>query len=475
MNLLVIGLNHKTAPVAMREQLAFGDDLPLALAQLKAMTDGAVIVSTCNRSEIYAYLPDREPLDDEWQDGLFNTKSHSDFDSATFDNATFDNVTKVGDTDDNELSANARRLVDWLAKFKNQAFASLLPYLYIYQGNRALNHWLRVAVGLDSMILGEPQILGQIRSAVAISHAQNAIGTNFDWLTQRLFGAARIVRRDTALGEQAVSLGFATAKLVTQIFDNPTKTTLLIVAAGEMNRLVAHNVSALGMQKIIIANRSAERANALADELSQMAKMAGRTVEIVLKPLAELDECLCQADIVSACSGSMETLISVPMVKNAMKVRKGQAMLLVDLAVPRDIDSEVGRLDNVFLYSIDDLQYVIAGNIESRKQAALDAEVLVSQLTADIESQWQIANMGKIIGEYQAQLQQKTQKLLTQAKKELTDDNAEQVLEKLAYQLQNTLAHPTLSLLRQSAITLSDDDCEWLGQTLLGAYREYKK
>lgn len=446
MKLLVIGLNHKTAPVAMREQLAFGDDLPSALGELGVMTSGASIVSTCNRTELYAYLTDVQYGDNELcDDGLDN---------------------------DEKLPSIAHTLLDWLATFKSLNKQQILPYLYIYQGNRALNHWLRVAVGLDSMILGEPQILGQIRQAVAISKQQGAMSTGFNWLTQRIFAAARIVRRDTALGEQAVSLGFATAKLVTQIFDNPAKTTLLIVAAGEMNRLVAHNVATLGMQKIIIANRSAERANALADELRQMAQNNGRTVEIILKPLSELDECVAMSDVISACSGSMETLISLPMVKNAMKIRKGQPMLLVDLAVPRDIDPQVGGLDNVFLYSIDDLQFVIAGNIESRKQAALDAEILVSQLTADIESQWQIANMGKIIGDYQNQLTQKRELLLNQAKDELAHLPAEVVLEKLAYRLQNTLSHPTLKLLRKSAAQLDDEHCKMIGDALLDAYRK---
>lgn len=155
-----------------------------------------------------------------------------------------------------------------------------------------------------------------------------------------------------------------------------------------------------------------------------------------------------------------------------MKIRKGQPMLLVDLAVPRDIDPKVGELDNVFLYSIDDLQFVIAGNIESRKQAALDAEILVSQLTADIESQWQIANMGKIIGDYQNQLTQKRELLLNQAKDELAHLPAEVVLEKLAYRLQNTLSHPTLKLLRKSAAQLDDEHCKMIGDALLDAYRK---
>ncbi|MDO5652420.1 MAG: glutamyl-tRNA reductase [Moraxella sp.] len=435
MKLIVIGVNHKTAPVALRERLAFGADLPMALDELKPISDGAVIVSTCNRSEIYAGV-------------------------------------SIGDNDDG-VSEQAHAICAWLARFKGIHLDEIMPYLYIYEAERALNHWLRVAAGLDSMILGEPQILGQIRQAVAVSQTAQALGADFGWLTQQVFAAARAVRRDTSLGKQAVSLGFATAKLVTQIFDNPAHTTLLIVAAGEMNRLVAHNVAALGMQKIIICNRSPERAKVLADELQEQAATKGRTVQIELVGLDSLPQVLAQADVVSSCSGSMQALIDVSMAKQALKVRRYRPMLLVDLAVPRDIEPNVAKLDNIYLYSIDDLQHVIAGNIESRKQAAVEAELMVSQLASHIESQMQVRAAGEYIHDYRRLMHHKKDMLLTKSLAKLEQGgNPKIILEELAQQLTNTLIHPSSRLLRHSARLHDDTIMDTIAHELTGSYRK---
>lgn len=440
MRLVVVGVNHKTAPVAMRERLAFGNDQKVALTDLIGLTAGAVIVSTCNRSEIYAYV---DTTDDEWQD----------------------------EDDDQRLCYNYP-LAKWLAQFKALPIDEIAPYLYVYEGNRALTHWLRVAVGLDSMILGEPQILGQIKQAVAVSYDAGSISPAFGSLIQKIFKAARIVRRDTALGRQAVTLGFATAKLVTQIFDNPAKTTLLLVAAGEMNRLVAHNVASLGMERIIICNRSPKRAQALADELSQMAKNAGRVVEIELAGLDELGDKLAYADVVSSCSGSMNALIDKAMTKQAMKIRKHRAMLMVDLAVPRDIEPVVGQIDGVYLYSIDDLQHVIAGNIEERKQAAVEAELLVGQLASGIESDMQVQAMGQTIAKFRAIAEQKKTNLLDEALLALSrGDDPKTVLTTFAHRLTSTLTHPPSKLLRSSATYLDDEVLEKISQEILTAYR----
>ncbi len=447
MKLVALGVNHKTAPVALRERVAFGDDLPLALGELCTLTHGVVIVSTCNRSEIYAYIDDT---------------------SETM----ADTLPKLDWQADNDAWLIAPTLVRWLTTFKGIAPTELLPYLYAYKGNLALTHWLRVAVGLDSMILGEPQILGQMRQAVSYAHEYCAITPAFDWLTQKIFGAARIVRRDTALGAQAVTLGFATAKLVTQIFDEPRATTLLIVAAGEMNRLVAHNVAELGVGRVIICNRSHARAVMLHDELQAMAATSGRQLELLLVPFSELAKALQSADIVSSCSGSMHTLIDKAMVKAAMKVRRYRPLLLVDLAVPRDIAPEVGQLDGVYLYSVDDLQHVIAGNLAQRKQAAVEAELLVGQLASGIEADLQLLSIGAIIRDYRTQAQSKKDELLTKAQARLAHgDNPESVLEDFAHQLTQTLTHPSLRLLRHSALKLDEEALTQLTQTLLGAYR----
>ena len=426
MKLVVVGVNHKTASVHHRERLSFGADLPDAIASLRHMADfgGAVIVSTCNRSEIY----------------------------ISFNNEPSLPALASEQTDTPNISVQAAQVRTWLAQYKGVALAEILPFLYTYEDERALNHWLRVAAGLDSMILGEPQILGQIRTAVSVSKDIGGMDSGFDWLTQQVFAAARTIRRDTKVGEQAVTLGYAAAKLVTQIFDDPTSTTLLIVAAGEMNRLVAHNVAALGMHRIIIANRSLERADTLKDELIQMSTANGKNVQIDTVGLDALPDVLIQADVVSSCSGSMNTLIDVGMVKAAQKSRKYRPMLLVDLAVPRDIEPSVAKLDDIYLYSVDDLQHVIAGNIEERKQAAIDAELLASQLTINIESQMQLITARRLISDYRHTAHAHKDRLLASYAARLhSGQDPDTVLHEFAHALTQTLTHAPSRLIRSIA------------------------
>lgn len=420
MKLAVIGVNHKTAPVVLREQLSFGVDMAHAIDSLRCTVEtlgvfhGAIIVSTCNRSELYV-----------------------GFDSTY---------------DDDDLHQETEHLKTWLATFKSVNLTEVHPFLYTYTNERALNHWLRVSAGLDSMILGEPQILGQIKTAVALSKDAGGIKKQFDWLTQQIFAAARHIRRDSKIGEQAVTLGFATAKLVTQIFDSPPQTTLLMVAAGEMNRLVAHNVASLGMKRIIIANRTPARGELLKDELTQMANHAGRQVDIECVGLDKLDWALTQADVVSSCSGSMNTLISTDMVKAAQKIRRHRPLLLVDLAVPRDIEPSAARLDDVYLYSVDDLQHVIAGNIAERKQAAVEAELMVSQQTTHIETQMQLISARKMIADYRTVAHTHKERLLAHAKDRLArGDDITAVLDEFAHTLTQTLTHSPSRLIRDTA------------------------
>lgn len=440
MKLAVIGVNHKTAPIALRERLSFGSDLPQAIADIRALNEsvsGAVIVSTCNRSEIYV------GFDDEWRAD-----------------------------DETVIDTQASPLCAWLADFKGLTLAQIAPFLYIYENDRALNHWLRVASGLDSMILGEPQIFGQIRQAVSTSKEVGGVSREFDWLTQQIFAAARTVRRDSKVGQQAVTLGFATAKLVTQIFDKPQNTTLLMVAAGEMNRLVAHNVASLGMTNIIIANRSPERAKILADELVVMAHDAGRTVHVRCVGLDELAQVLTEADVVSSCSGSMNALITHQMIKNAQKIRRHRPMLLVDLAVPRDIEASVSAIDDVYLYSVDDLQHVIEGNLNERKQAAVEAELMVSQLALNIESQMQLLSARRLIADYRALAQTHRDRLLAHAKHRLScGDDVGSVLDEFAYRLTNTLTHSPSRLIRASAIHQDAEVLDMVADSLMD-YRE---
>ncbi|WP_201539482.1 glutamyl-tRNA reductase [Psychrobacter sp. 1044] len=428
MRLVVIGVNHKTAPVALRERLALvGDDVNIALKQLEAFTDGSVIVSTCNRTEIYALVPQlAEP---------------QDVPSMSANGAA------GAQTSSAAISAHILKIKAWLADFKQLSLSEIDPYLYVHRDTHALTHWLRVAAGLDSMILGEPQILGQIKRSVQLAQEQKALSNQLGWIIDQVFAAAKRVRNETQVGAQAVSLSYAAAKLVTQIFDDLPSRTLLVVAAGEMNRLVATHIAGLGVGRVIICNRNPERAEALAVEL----RRAGHLVEV--RPLQELPQVLAEADIVSSCSGSMDVLIDKTMTLRALKHRRYQPMLMIDLAVPRDIDSTISRIDDVYLYSVDDLQHVIAGNIEQRRQAAVDAELLVSQLVVEMDRSFQVRQVGKDIQQYRAHTQDQVDKLLHESITKLQQDNAspEDIIIELSRRLTQTLTHAPSKLMRKAA------------------------
>ncbi|MGP4712626.1 glutamyl-tRNA reductase [Psychrobacter sp. DM8] len=439
MRLVVIGVNHKTAPVALRERLALvGEDVNTALEQLERFTDGSVIVSTCNRTEIYALVPQE---------------------------ADAGSVTSVSSA---LVSAHILRIKTWLATFKQIALTEIDDYLYVHRDTHALTHWLRVAAGLDSMILGEPQILGQIKQAVHLAQNEKALTNQLGWIVDQVFASAKRVRNETQVGAQAVSLGFAAAKLATQIFDNLPSRTLLVVAAGEMNRLVATHIAGLGIGRVIICNRSPERAQILADEL----RHANCQVEV--RTLQDLPQVLSEADIVSSCSGSMDLLIDKSMAMQALKRRRYQPMLMVDLAVPRDIDASISQIDDIYLYSVDDLQHVIAGNIEQRRQAAVDAELLVSQLVVEMERSFAVRQVGRDIQEYRLRTHDQVDKLLSESIAKLTDGeaNAEDIVIELTRRLTQTLTHAPSKLMRKAA---REGDSELLNFVVSGLNESYRR
>lgn len=451
MRLVVIGVNHKTAPVALRERLALvGDDVNVALKQLEAFTDGSVIVSTCNRTEIYALVPQLEELQD-----IRSVSSNSTIGAQTSSAA---------------ISAHILKIKAWLADFKQLSLSEIDPYLYVHRDTHALTHWLRVAAGLDSMILGEPQILGQIKRSVHLAQEQKALSTQLGWIVDQVFAAAKRVRNETKVGAQAVSLSYAAAKLVTQIFDDLPSRTLLVVAAGEMNRLVATHIAGLGVGRVIICNRNPERAEALAEEL----RRAGHLVDV--RPLHELPQVLAEADIVSSCSGSMDVLIDKTMTLRALKQRRYQPMLMIDLAVPRDIDSTIGRIDDVYLYSVDDLQHVIAGNIEQRRQAAVDAELLVSQLVVEMDRSFQVRQVGKDIQQYRERTHDQVDKLLHESIAKLQQDNAspEDIIIELSRRLTQTLTHAPSKLMRKAAREGDSELLDFVVSGLQDAYRGHR-
>jgi glutamyl-tRNA reductase len=330
MQLLAVGLNHTTAPVSLREQLAFGpDQLGQAVRAARnwfsgidiANADEAAILSTCNRTELYAASQVDQPLDA----------------SAHF-----------------------------LASYHKLNYAELRPHLYLLPQDEAVRHAFRVASGLDSMVVGETQILGQMKDAVRAAEEAGGMGTYLHQLFQRSFSVAKEVRSTTEIGAHSVSMAAAAVRLSQRIFDKIAEQNVLFIGAGEMIELCATHFAAHNPKSITIANRTMERGEALAHRFN------GKAIR-----LAALPEQLAQFDIVVSCTASSLPLIGLGLVERAIKTRRHKPMFMVDLAVPRDIEPEVGRLDDVFLYTVDDLGQVVQTGIESRQAAVAQAEAII--------------------------------------------------------------------------------------------------
>ena len=330
MQLLAVGLNHTTAPVSLREQLALapeqlGDAVQAARGWFSRFNtrgeDEAALLSTCNRTEMYAASHAPDPLD-----------------------------------------ASAR----FLADYHQLNFSELRPHLYMLPQHDAVRHAFRVASGLDSMVLGEAQILGQMKDAVRVADAAGGLGTYLHQLFQRSFAVAKEVRSTTEIGAHSVSMAAAAVRLSERIFDRVSEQNVLFIGAGEMIELCATHFAAHNPKSITIANRTLSRGEALA------ARFNGGAIG-----LADLSERLPQFDIVIACTGSTLPLIGKGLVERAIKARRHRPMFMVDLAVPRDIEPEVGRLNDVFLYTVDDLADVVRTGVESRQAAVAQAEAII--------------------------------------------------------------------------------------------------
>lgn len=331
MQLLTVGLNHTTAPVALREKVAFpADQLGQAVAAARAWFGNslagtkpseAAILSTCNRTEIYA------------------AGSRPDAIDAT---------------------------AHFLANYHKLPYSELRPYLYTLPQDNAVRHVFRVASGLDSMVLGEPQILGQMKDAVRQADAAGGLGTYLHQLFQRTFAVAKEVRSTTEIGAHSVSMAAAAVRLSQRIFEKISEQNVLFIGAGEMIELCATHFSAQNPQSLTIANRTLERGELLAHRFN------GSAIR-----LADLPAQLATFDILVSSTASSLPIIGLGMVERAIKARRHKPMFMLDLAVPRDIEPEVGRLDDVFLYSVDDLGAAVQSGIENRQAAVAQAEAII--------------------------------------------------------------------------------------------------
>jgi len=398
MTLLAVGINYNTAPVAVRERLSFAtDNLKPALQALhdvKGISEAAIL-STCNRTELYC--------------------------SAS--------------------TANQQILIDWVAENKQLAATDFSPYLYSHTDSQLIRHIFRVASGLDSMILGEPQILGQMKTAYQAACEAGTLGKQLGKLFQHSFTAAKKVRTDTAIGSSPVSVAFAAVQLAQQIFDKLSEQTALLIGAGETIELAARHLSQQGIGRIIIANRTYEKAHNLAMQFN------GYAIE-----LSELPSHLAEADIVISSTASQLPILGKGSVESALKKRKRKPMFMVDLAVPRDIEAEVEQLRDVYLYTVDDLQQTIDQNMHSRRLAAEQAEEIIDTQVDHFLAWLRAQSAQSIIRDYRFNAEQTRDEVLQKALTALTNGTpAEAVLNRLAYTLTNKLIHTPSTQIRLAA------------------------
>ena len=398
MYLTVLGINHHTAPVEVRGQVAFPpEQLARALAELTAL-DGmheAAILSTCNRTEVYCTRDD----------------------------------------------TSSETIATWLCRFHQLDPGSLQPHLYTYQEAEAVRHILRVAAGLDSMILGEPQILGQMKDSYQQALQANSLDTLVNRLFQHTFSVAKQIRTDTAIGASPVSVAFAAVSLARQIFDKLENQTALLIGAGETIELTARHLHEQGIGKTVIANRTVSRAHDLA------AQFDGYGIG-----LDEITAHLAEADIVISSTGSTEPLITLDQVRAALKKRKHRPVFMVDIAVPRDIAANVAELDDIYLYTVDDLKHVIEENLRSREEAALQAEEIIDVQVERFMSWIRSLDAVPTVRAYREHAQSLGAKELEKATRQLENGKPPQeVVEALTRNLLRKLTHNPSVNLRNAA------------------------
>jgi glutamyl-tRNA reductase len=415
MSLYALGLNYQTAPLGVRERVVFHvERLGEALGEAKRLlAPEAAILSTCNRTELYL---SGEP------------------DAAKHDAAT-----------------------EWLANYHRVDAAELSRYVYTLPREQAVRHAFRVASGLDSMVLGEPEILGQMKEAARSAEAAGTLGTVLGKLFQRSFAVAKEVRSTTQVGANSVSMAAASVKLAGRIFPSLKDQKVLFIGAGEMIELCATHFAAQGPARITVANRTLERAQALAHRFN------ARAIE-----LRELGGQLHEYDIVVSCTASSLPILGKGLVERALKARRRLPMFMVDLAVPRDIEPEVSELDDVFLYTIDDLQGIVQGNLDARRSAVGQAEAIIDTQVGQFMHWMQLRQSVPLIRALRDQAEEARRHEVERALRLLArGDDPKQVLENLSQGLTNKLMHAPTQALNEA----SGEERRTLAETLARLFR----
>jgi glutamyl-tRNA reductase len=399
MTLITLGINHKTAPVEVREKVAFAPDhLPSQLRDANGSSgvQEVAILSTCNRTEIYL----------------------------------------AADHDDGS------HILDWMHKIHDVPLDQLHASHYFLNGESAVQHIMRVASGLDSLILGEPQILGQMKSAYAVAQEAGTIGPELDRLFRQTFTVAKQVRTDTAIGENPVSVAYAAVNLAERIFADMSESKALLIGAGETIDLVARHLVDAGVKDITVANRTLARAEALAENFNAKAIL-----------LSDIPDELYKADIVIASTASPLPILGKGTVERAMRKRKHAPMFMVDIAVPRDIEPEVEEINDIYLYTVDDLKDIIEENVRQREDAANDAQEIIEAGSADFMRQLRTLDAVNTLKAFRQHAEVIRDVEMEKALKRMQKgDDPEKVLATLANMLTNKLIHqPTVQMREASA------------------------
>ena len=405
MQLLTLGLNHTTAPLAVRERIAFvPEEICTTIGRLRAklaqpaggQISEAAIVSTCNRTELYcaADEPERAQI----------------------------------------------ALQEFVAAEKQLSLDEVQRHLYVLPQESAVRHAVRVASGLDSMVLGEPQILGQMKQAEKLARSAGGLGLMLNHLFQRTFAVAKEVRSTTEIGAQSVSMAAAAVRVAQRIFGSLAGERVLFVGAGEMIELAATHFAAQHPKSITVANRTLERAQLLAHRFHASS----------IK-LSELPDAIARFDIVVSCTASSLPIIGLGMIERAIKSRRRKPMFIVDLAVPRDVEPEVARLDDVYVHTVDDLGRIVQSGSESRQAAVAQAEAIIESRVRDFEEWIKARRVVPVIQDLRTRADTLRRRELERALKQLARGEApEVVVEQLSQALTNKFLHDPMSTLREA-------------------------
>ncbi len=402
MSIVLVGVNHKSAPVEVRERLAFSDDA--CSSGLRALVDGevvreALIVSTCNRVEI------------------------------------------LTETASERLNETIERVNQFLSGADTLPRSFFAAHLYQHTDDEAIRHLFRVTSSLDSMVIGEPQVLGQVRRAYSIALEAGTAGRILNRLIHHAFRVAKRVRTETGIGANAVSISYMAVELGKKIFDSLQGRTALLIGAGEMAELSARHLLNAGVTRLLLANRTEDRAERVASELG------GHAVKF-----DELSDYLAEADIVICSTAADQYVITEPMAREALSRRRNRPSFFIDISVPRNIDPAVGKIANVFVFDIDDLESVISSNIREREREAERAELIVESEIMQFQQTLRLLDIGPTIGALRNKLHDIARAELTRRRSRLGPLTAEQesAIEALLVSTVNKISHPLLSHMRRS-------------------------